>query len=50
MKKKYIYLEYKYANEPWRTYDYTSQREWAQIQFSRMKIDHPGAEYRQETR
>lgn len=50
MKIKYTYLEFKYPNEPWRTFDYTADKIWADIQYDRMRVEHPAAEWRKEKR
>jgi hypothetical protein len=46
MKRAKMFIEYKYPERPWTLYDETMDREWAQLQFQRVKIDHPGADYR----
>lgn len=44
-----IYLSYKYPNQPWVEFDRTRDKNWAEVQFLRMKFEFPGAEYKKET-
>lgn len=46
MKRKMIFVEYKYPNEPWREYDRTAVDNWAAEQYRRMQREFPGAQYR----
>lgn len=43
---KEIKLQYKYPGSPWVDYDKTKVEYWANVQFQRMIVDYPGAEYR----
>jgi hypothetical protein len=47
---KLFVLLYKYPNKPWVEYDRTKDAGWSTIQDERMRVDHPGAEYKVETR
>jgi hypothetical protein len=46
--KKPIKIYFKYSFSPWSLYDQTRDESWADVQFERMKQDHPGAEYKRE--
>lgn len=46
--KKSIKIYFKYSFSPWSLYDQTRDESWADVQFERMKQDHPGAEYKRE--
>lgn len=45
--KPFIIIEYKYPERPWAEYDRTKVVNWANVQFDRMKAEHPtAAEFR----
>lgn len=50
MATKKIYLEYKYPEQPWKIYDWTQVKSWAETQENRMIREHPDAQHRKVSR